>query len=247
MTHQETASENSAPVIYIDDLSITFATRTVLNGIHLRIPAHQSLCLCGVNGAGKSTMMRAVASLLAPTKGAIKICGHDVRKEAEITKPLLGVISHKRMLYANLTVQENLAFYARLYGVKKHKQRVQELLEEVNLWGFRHDMTGILSHGMLQRLAIARALIHRPVALLADEPFTGLDVTSSNDLVRILNDFRDGGGTIIMTTHVINFAILCCDRMAVLDKTKLIFDEMTESIDIPDFERDYLEYARRAC
>lgn len=242
MTHQK----NSEPVIHIDDLSVAFATRKILNGINLQIPSRQALCLCGVNGAGKSTLMRTVASLLAPTKGTVKLCGHDVRKDVEKSKPLLGVISHKRMLYANLTIQENLTFYAKLYGLKKHKARVQELLEEVNLWGFRSDLTGILSHGMLQRLAIARALIHRPAALLADEPFTGLDVTSSNDLVRILNDFRDNGGTIIMTTHVINFAILCCDRMVVLDKSKLIFDQMTDSIDTQDFERDYLAYARRA-
>ncbi|MFC1783553.1 heme ABC exporter ATP-binding protein CcmA [Planctomycetota bacterium] len=233
------------PAIDIAGLCMAYETRLVLNRINLQIPAAEALCLCGANGAGKSTLLRIIAGLLHPTEGQVQIKGFDIRKDPQAAKPLIGVISHKSMLYPDLTVAENLIFAARLYGVKKLSQRVEQLLEDVKLAGYRFDKTSILSRGMLQRLAISRALVHQPRILLADEPFTGLDLPSCRHLVDVLHQFRDEGGTIIMTTHEINFGLNCCNRVVVLDEAKIIFDAPTDQIDRARFVDDYLSYARK--
>jgi ABC-type multidrug transport system ATPase subunit len=148
------------------------------------------------------------------------------------------------MVYPNLTVRENLCFFANLYGIRDSASRIKELLEDIGLFSYRYDKAGILSRGLLQRLAIARALVHRPVVLLTDEPFTGLDAESRQHLITVLANFTDNGGTIVMTTHDMNIGIQCCDRVIVLDKTQLIFDAMTCEIDTASFVQDYLSYAR---
>jgi heme exporter protein A len=235
---------NCQAVINIDSVSKTFSTRQVLNNIELDISSAQSICICGVNGAGKSTLLRIIAGLLRPDLGSVKLNGYDVEKEPEKTKPLLGVISHKSMVYSNLTVFENLFFFATLYGVKKRAAHIKELLDDMGLYSYRYELASILSRGLLQRLAIARALVHQPTILLADEPFSGLDTEASNYLMSTLNDFRNNGGTIIMTTHDINIGIKCCSRVAVLDRAKLILDAEIHDVNIDLFTEDYLSYAR---
>ena len=244
MNQKPSNTTSNEHAIDITDLSMAFESRLVLDNIDLQIPSAQALCLCGVNGAGKSTLLRIITGLLHPIRGLVQINGFDVKKNPQITKAEIGVISHKSMLYPDLTLAENLLFFARLYGVKNHQKRIEELLEDVGLWSFRHDKTAILSRGMLQRLAIARALVHKPNILLTDEPFTGLDIQAGRHLVEVLQKFNDGGGTIVMTTHEINFGLKCCDRVVVLDKGGLIFDASIKQIDQDSFVRDYLSYAR---
>ena len=236
---------NDEPIITITSLSKAFGSRLVLKNININITRAQGICVCGVNGAGKSTLLRIIAGLLQPDKGSVELCGYNVSQEPEKTKPQLGVISHKSMLYPDLTISENLLFFAKLYGVQDSHVRVKELLEDLRLSPYRYDRTSVLSRGMLQRLAIARAMIHRPVVLLADEPFTGLDMEASRHLTSALGKFRAGGGTLVMTTHDTSLALRCCDRVGVLDKNSFIFDTMTSQIDTERFMEDYLSYARR--
>jgi heme exporter protein A len=244
MIQQAHQTKGVGPMIDIAGLCMAFETRLVLNKVDLELPAGQALCLCGSNGAVKSTLLRIIAGLLHPTGGEVRIKGFDIRKDPLSAKPLIGVISHQSMLYPDLTVAENLRFAARLYGVKDISHRVDQLLDDIGLAGYRYDKTSILSRGMLQRLAISRALVHQPKILLADEPFTGLDLRSCRHLVDVLQKFREQGGTIIMTTHEINFGLNCCDRVVVLDKAELIFDAPTEQLDRARFVDDYLSYAR---
>lgn len=225
-------------------VSKSFSTKTVLKNIDLEIPPRQSVCLCGVNGAGKSTLLRITAGLLQPDGGDVKICEYNVRTDPEKTKPKLGVISHRSMVYPNLTALENLSFFATLYGVKDSAARINEILNDVGLFSYRHDRAGTLSRGLLQRLAIARALVHHPSVLLADEPFTGLDTDACKHLISFLADFIHNGGTIMFTTHDINIGLKCCDRVVVLDKSHLILDVMKSDIDTDSFAQDYLSYAR---
>lgn len=239
---QKEHAENN--VIEIRSVSKAFASRLVLKDIDLNVAGGESLCLCGVNGAGKSTLQRIIAGLLHPDAGTVRINGHDVRKDPEKTKPQLGVISHKSMVYPDLTVGENLTFFANLYGVKDSTVRIKELLTNVGLYSYRYDKASILSRGLLQRLAIARALVHRPRVLLADEPFTGLDTEACKYLVSVFAEFSEGGGTIVMTTHDINLGLQCCGRIVVLDKRRLILNAMTADIDKAAFVKDYLSYAR---
>lgn len=231
-------------VLSVCSVSRAFVTRSVLRGVDLAIPIGQAVCLCGINGAGKSTLLRIVAGLLRPDAGTVTVNGYDVYRRPEEARRRLGMISHASMVYPELTVQENLAFAARLYGVADRAERIEELLADTALMPYRHDRAGILSRGLLQRLAIARAVVHRPVVLLADEPFTGLDSDSSERLLAICERFVREGGTILMTAHDLRLGLRCCGRVAVLDKGVLVLDAMRETIDCDRFANDYLSYAR---
>jgi heme exporter protein A len=235
---------NNSSIIDVSSVDKSFTTRSVLENINLKIKKTQSVCLCGANGVGKSTLLRIIAGLLEPDQGSVELGGYNLRTHPEKAKSMFGVVFHKSMVYPELTVSENLLFFANLYGIQGRTSRVKQLLEDLALTPYRYDRADILSRGLLQRLAIARALVHQPVVLLADEPFTGLDAEASQHLVDFLNKFTDDGGSIIMTTHDVKTGLLCCDRIIVLDKRRLIFDEMTCNMDTSRFTRDYLLYAR---
>ena len=230
--------------VRLRSVSKAFGTKPVLRKVDLAVPRGQAVCLFGVNGAGKSTLLRIVAGLLRPDAGAVTINEFDIREHPEAAKRQLGMISHASMAYPELTVHENLAFAARLYGVPNRSGRIEELLTGTELMSFRHDRAGILSRGLLQRLAIARALLHQPAVLLADEPFTGLDAGAASRLRAIFEQFVQDGGTILMTTHDTRMGLRCCQRAVVLDQGVLILDVMKDRIDSDRFADDYLSYAR---
>lgn len=231
-------------VINVKSVSKAFDTRRVLRDIAIDIGKAQAVLICGINGAGKTTLLRIIAGLLQPDQGSVELCGYNIRKDPEKAKSQFGMISHKSMVYPELTVLENLSFFATLYGVKDSETYITELLQDVGLSSYRYDTASILSRGLLQRLAIARALVHRPALLLADEPFTGLDAKACHHLITVLTEFTNNGGTIIMTTHDIDVGLQCCNRVVVLDKSNLIFDAGTSDIDKARFLKDYISYAR---
>jgi heme exporter protein A len=242
----ETTAKDSRTdgVLRLCSVSKAYGPKPVLRRVDLTVPRGQAVCLFGINGAGKSTLLRIVAGLLRPDTGAVTINEHDIRERPEEAKRQLGMISHASMAYPELTVQENLVFAARLYAVPDRSARIEELLAGTELTSFRHDRAGILSRGLLQRLAIAKALLHRPVVLLADEPFTGLDMGASSRLLAILDRFARDGGTILMTTHDTRMGLRCCQRVVVLDQGVLTLDTMIDRIDSRRFADDYLSYAR---
>ena len=235
---------NNESVITINSVSKTFGSKLVLKNVDLQVSQSHGICICGANGAGKSTLLRIIAGLLRPDDGIVKLCGFDINSEPEKTKLCLGLISHKAMVYPELTITENLRFFARLYGVKDASDRIEKLIEDVGLSSYRYDKASILSRGMLQRLAIARAMVHSPTVLLTDEPFTGLDAKACKHLVDVLCGFQSQGGTLVMTSHNTRLALQCCSRVAVLDEGKFIFDSRTSQIDTGSFIEDYYAYAR---
>lgn len=165
-------------------------------------------------------------------------------REPGRARAAIGLISHKPMVYPQLTVLENLRFFGRLYGVVDVAGRIERLLEEAGLVRYRHDCAAVLSRGMIQRLAIARSLVHDPSVLLADEPFTGLDVAAAKYLVTVMSDFVKQGRSVLMTTHNVGLSLDWCDRFAVLDGGRIVFDAAAREIDAARFARDYLAYAR---
>jgi heme exporter protein A len=233
----------SKMVINVKSVSKAFDTRGVLKDIDINVDTAQAVLICGINGAGKTTLLRIIAGLLQPDKGSVELCGYNIRKDPEKAKSQFGMISHKSMVYPELTVLENLSFFATLYGVKDSDAYITELLQDVGLSSYKYDTANILSRGLLQRLAIARAMVHRPALLLADEPFTGLDTEACNHLIAVITEFTNNGGTIIMTTHDIDIGLQCCNRVVVLDKSNLIFDARTSDIDKARFSKDYVSYA----
>ena len=232
-------------IINVKLVSKTFDTRSVLKDVTINIDTSQAVLICGINGAGKTTLLRIIAGLLQPDNGHVELCGYNIRKDPEKAKSKFGMISHKSMVYPELTVLENLSFFATLYGVKDSDTYMTELLKDLGLSSYRHDRAGILSRGLLQRLAIARAMVHQPTLLLADEPFTGLDNEACQHLTTTLSEFKNNGGTVVMTTHDIDIGLQCCNRVVVLDNSNLIFDAKTSDIDTTAFSKDYISYARR--
>ncbi|MHC4194347.1 MAG: ABC transporter ATP-binding protein [Planctomycetota bacterium] len=244
MNKRSQNNNSGEPVITIASVNKAFGSKLVLDNVDLAVYKSEGICICGVNGAGKSTLLRIITGLLRPAKGSVKLCGFDVNSEHEKTKAHLGLISHKSMLYPDLTIPENLHFFARLYGVKDARNRIKKLIADIELSPYWYDKASVLSRGMLQRLAIARAIVHNPTVLLADEPFTGLDTQASQHLLDVLGKFQADGGTLVMTTHNTRLAIQCCERVVVLDKGRFIFDAKTNQIDKTAFIEDYCAYAR---
>ena len=233
---------SSDTAIKIDSVTKSFASRRAIDGLSLSVGIGESVFLCGANGAGKSTLLAIIAALIRPDRGNVEINGLNIRQNMEKAKQTLGFISHRPMLYADLTVEENLLFFADLYSVKQKKSRVDELLTQADISAYRHDRTGGLSRGMMQRLSIARALIHKPDILLADEAFTGLDKKSRNRLTDVFRNFKDKGQTLLMTTHDVLIGFACCDRVAVIDKGRKKFDAKVADIDAEEFSKDYLDW-----
>ena len=162
-------------VLAIDARALTrqYGGVTVVRGVDLALPAGSKTALLGSNGAGKTTLLKMLSTLLTPTSGAFWIAGHKA-PSSQVARSI-GVLGHSPMLYEDFTPLENLRFFARIYEVPDAEARVEELLRRIGLWLRRHEQTAILSRGYHQRLALARALIHSPAVLIADEPETGLD------------------------------------------------------------------------
>jgi len=238
------ATDTDARIIAVESVRKAFGSRPVLEQVTFSIRRAEAVCLCGVNGAGKSTLMRIMAGLLRADGGRVLVGGHDVSRDADAVRPLVGVISHKSMVYPDLTVLENLLFFARLYGVRDADAHVVQLIEQVRLSAFRYDRAAVLSRGLLQRLSVARALVHEPRILLADEPFTGLDSEACAQLVETLAAFAACGGALVMTTHDVGMGLRCCARVLVLDGRRIVFDQPTAGLDAAAFAQDYLSYAR---
>jgi ABC-type multidrug transport system ATPase subunit len=180
-------------------LTQRFGGAVALDRVDFEVPEGGKAALFGANGAGKTTLLNVLSTLLAPTEGDATVAGHDLRKAPGGVRGSIGVLTHRPMLYEELTPRENLEFFARLYGVGDAAGRVEELLRRVGLWTRRDEQTAVLSHGFHQRLAIARAVLHRPRVMLLDEPETGLD----RDGLELLDELvlRAPGVTVLAATH----------------------------------------------
>jgi ABC-type multidrug transport system ATPase subunit len=178
----------SEPVLVATGVTRRFAYRRVLVDVTLAVSPGQALLLVGPNGAGKTTLLRVLAGLLRPS------AGHVIRRVP------LGMVAHDAMLYPALTARENLRFFSRLHGLDG-RARVDTLLEQVGMAHRADDRVGTFSRGMLQRIAIARALLHEPGLLLFDEPLSGLDDAASRTLVTLLGALRDRGTAMIIVSH----------------------------------------------
>ena len=216
-----------------------FGFRTVLRKVDLSLKKGDFLALFGHNGAGKTTLIRILCSLMRPTSGEVRVAGFDPLHEREGLCKTIGVISHQSFLYKNLSAFENLRFYGRMYDVPDLRNRVEALLEKVGLSEFRDDPVQTFSRGMQQRLSVARAIIHDPLILFLDEPYTGLDQHGSEDLRDLLKDFQSQGKTILMTSHDIDRGLELCNQSAILKSGRLVFKEKMTTILRDDFKQLY--------
>jgi heme exporter protein A len=188
-------------MIIVKKLVKRFGVKTVLRGLDFEVQPGEFVALLGPNGAGKTTFLRILASLSRPSLGEVTIAGHKLPGEAAQVRARLGVVSHLPLLYGDLTAEENLRFYARMYGISKYEARITEVLEMVGLDQRRRDLVRTYSRGMQQRLAIGRAVLHDPDVMLFDEPYTGLDQDASTMLDVVLKTVAAQGRTVVMTSH----------------------------------------------
>jgi heme exporter protein A len=211
-------------MIQIQQLAKTYGYLPVLKPFDLEIPRGQFVALLGANGSGKSTLLRLICGLSKPTSGTIYVGGWRIPQEAAAVRAQIGMVSHKALLYDNLTARENLRFFAKLYQLPDTEQRIQELLERVGLRKRSESLVRTFSRGMLQRLSIARALLHRPHVLLFDEPYTGLDQAASATLDTLLREAHAEGHTILMTTHELERAARLAERALILQRGSVAYD-----------------------
>ena len=188
-------------MITVKKLVKRFGLKTVLRGVDFEVQPGEFVALLGPNGAGKTTFLRILASLSRPSLGQINIAGYRLPDQAAQVRARLGVVSHLPLLYGDLTAEENLRFYARMYNVPHYESRITEVLEMIDLETRRHDLVRTYSRGMQQRLAIGRAVLHDPDVMLFDEPYTGLDQDASSMLDDVLKTVAAQGRTVVMTSH----------------------------------------------
>lgn len=188
-------------MITVKKLVKRFGLKTVLRGLDFDVQPGEFVALLGPNGAGKTTFLRILASLSKPSLGDVKIAGYHLPGQAAQVRARLGVVSHLPLLYGDLTADENLRFYGRMYNIAGLEERITEVLEMVGLDMRRRDLVRTFSRGMQQRLAIGRAVLHDPDVVLFDEPYTGLDQDASAMLDEVLKTVAAKGRTVVMTSH----------------------------------------------
>ena len=188
-------------MITVKKLVKRFGLKTVLRGVDFEVQPGEFVALLGPNGAGKTTFLRILASLSRPSLGNVNIAGYQLPNQAAQVRARLGVVSHLPLLYGDLTADENLRFYARMYNIPNYEARITEVLEMVGLENRRRDLVRTFSRGMQQRLAIGRAVLHDPDVVLFDEPYTGLDQDASSMLDEVLKTVAAKGRTVVMTSY----------------------------------------------
>jgi heme exporter protein A len=188
-------------MIIVRKLVKRFGLKPVLRGMDFSVESGEFVALLGPNGAGKTTFLRILASLSRPTLGSVNIAGYSLPGQAAAVRRRLGVVSHLPLLYGDLTAEENLRFYARMYNVAHTNNRISEVLDMIGLASRRRDLVRTFSRGMQQRLAIGRAVLHDPEVMLFDEPHTGLDQDACQMLDTVLREVAARGRTVVMTSH----------------------------------------------
>lgn len=207
--------------IIIKDFKKSYGEVLAVNGISLQVQQGEMFGLVGPDGAGKTTTIRILCGLLTPDEGSANILGLDLLKNKNKIKNEIGYLSQKFSLYGDLTVDENIEFFADIHGVKNYKQRRDELLEFTRLISFRTRLADRLSGGMKQKLALACTLIHKPKIIYLDEPTTGVDPVSRRDFWKILSSLIKEGITIFMTTPYLDEAERC-NHVALMHKGKIL-------------------------
>lgn len=212
--------------------------RAIVSGLDFTVNQGEFIALLGANGAGKSTLLKMLAMLLAPSTGELRILGERCTPEAVHLRSRIGLIGHGAMLYRDLSPMENLVFFGRLYRVNEPARRARELLDWLGLSQRRDDPVKTFSRGMMQRAAIARALMHEPEVLLADEPFAGLDAPSASSLQQMLRDLHEQGRTIILANHDIHQSLELARRVLVLRGGRLVIDRRAADMHPHDVLRE---------
>jgi len=234
-------------MITVQRLTKRFGSKTVLRGLDFEAEAGEFVAILGPNGAGKTTFLRILASLSRPTMGLVQIAGFRLPDQATAVRRRLGVVSHLPLLYGNLTAEENLRFYGRMYALANPEDRIRQVLGLIGLEKRRGDLVRTFSRGMQQRLAIGRAMLHDPGVMLLDEPHTGLDQDACEMLDSVLKEVAARGRTVVMTSHDLARAADLASRFDVLSRGKIVASARREEMggsNLLDFYKNALGNGR---
>jgi heme ABC exporter ATP-binding subunit CcmA len=232
------------PFLAITGLKKSFEIKSVLRGIDLALERGERMALMGANGAGKTTLLRILACLTAPSSGSAYIDGWEIVRDAQQVRRLVGFVAHQPYLYDELTALENLLFFGKMYTVKDVRERAELLLRKVGLEKRAKERVGVLSRGQVQRLSLARALLHAPSLLLLDEPDTGLDEEGHQLIEDVLAEHSAQGGTVLFTTHQLERALKLGDSLVMLGKGRVVFQAKTAGLELNRMRQEYQEVLR---
>ena len=224
--------------IKVGHLTKQFGARKAVDDVSFALPRGAFLSVFGPNGAGKTTLLRMLATLARPSAGEIAIGGVDARENPDEVRANVGLISHNAMLYPDLSAEENLILYARLYGVAEPEKRVGALLHAVGLKHRRLDRVRTFSRGMTQRVAIARALINDPSVVLLDEPYSGLDPHAVEIFDELIASQREGR-TFVMVSHDFEKGCALADHVLVMAKGRVVRFERNEDVSAEELREVY--------
>jgi ABC-2 type transport system ATP-binding protein len=209
-------------MIEVAGLEKLYGEFLAVRGLTFQVQPGEVLGLVGPNGAGKTTTIRSIAGIIIPSRGTIRIGGHDLASEPVAAKRLLAFIPDEPHLFDYLTVEEHLRFVGRLYGVRDAVDRIPGLLDELDLAGKRSALPGELSRGMKQKLAIACGLLHQPAALLLDEPLTGLDPVGIRRMKATIVRRAQSGTAVILSSHLLHLVEEICTRVLVMKRGQAV-------------------------
>jgi ABC-2 type transport system ATP-binding protein len=232
---------NEKPVI-VEKVSKRFGSFTAVDQVSFEVLPQEVFGWLGPNGAGKTTMIRMLLGLMRPTDGHMRVLGYDPVKEGDEVHKIVGYMSQQFTLYNDLTAAENIAFYGEVYGIPKESrtQRQDEILQMAGLENRRNTLTGHLSGGWRQRLALGCAIIHHPKLLFLDEPTAGVDPVSRREFWRLIYSLSKSGTTILVTTHYMDEAELC-QRVGLMSQGRLVALDTPEHLKLTQMRGKVLE------
>ncbi len=212
------------PIIKVVNVTKAYDNIKALDSVSFEVERGEIFGLLGPNGAGKTTLINILTTVIKPTSGKAEIDGYDVVKSAGEVRKRIGVVFQETTLDNDLTVYENLDFHARLYGMSRKERliRIEEVLSLVELEDYANTLVRKLSGGMKRKLEIARGILHKPKVLFLDEPTLGLDVHTRRKIWKHIEELRSEGVTVFMTTHYMEEADKLCDRVAIIDRGKIV-------------------------
>jgi len=213
------------------ELGTTDSTVTAVDDINFSCEPGRVYALLGPNGAGKTTTLRMLSTIFTPTSGTIEINGIDAVKDPQEARKHIGFLTGSAGLYARLTPNELIRYFATLYGVSDNafEERKQKLYTLLDMHDFQNKRIGKLSTGMKQKVSICRTMIHDPQVVIFDEPTSGLDVITAENIIHLINDCRNQGKTVIFSSHIMSEVDLLCDDISIIYRGKLLFNDTMES------------------
>ncbi len=214
-----------------NELGVKSNNIKVLDSISFTCKPNRIFSLLGPNGAGKTTALRIISTILSPSRGSASICGFDVVAESTEVRKRIGFLTGSTGLYERLTPDELVTYFGRLNGVDKKvlTQRKDFLFDLLGINEFAKKRIAKLSTGMKQKVSIARTIIHDPDVIVFDEPTSGLDVITAENIIKLINDCKEQGKTVIFSSHVMSEVDLLCDDLAIIHKGKIIYQDTMEN------------------